>query len=1055
MTEGKGSGKEKKSRVRTSKKVSSEAKLPFAKKLVLNRFLLKLFGAEKFEALAGALREPNLERVDAEGMSGFFRKLSWLAPDFPKSDLEKYDLNIRGHLSAVNEHRDEALRLKYFQWLALIFTEIYLDRYFNGRERLLDELNGFLREFNTGNGLAIPEYREEELNKLAFWSATGSGKTILMHVNYRQYLHYAGKHAHNGHFILLTPNEGLSKQHLLNARQSGIPAEIFDKNRSAFSAEASERRMEIIEVTKLKEESKDKVVAISDFGNANVLFVDEGHRGSSGDAWMDYRRRLCENGFSFEYSATFGQAVEGAPMLENEYSKCILFDYSYKYFYQDGYGKDYRILNLRDDREKRRYLTASLLTFYQQKRIWLKKNEDARRFRLENPLFVFVGTLVTGSNGKISDNEDAKILRSDVVEILEFLRDFLKNENGASANEIETLLTTGMIGEGDRDVFFSSFSEIKTERGSSDFPKEAVFSDLVKMVFNSAEAGAELHLENLKGAQGEIALRLGDNPPFGVINVGDDAKLLALCGERGFHTGDSTFGESLFSRISDSGSPVNILIGSKKFSEGWDCYRVSTMGLMNVGKREGSQIIQLFGRGVRLHGYGNGLKRSMKLDEAPDVPAPKEIAELETLSVFGVRADYMEQFRKMLEKEGVPSDSQEVRVIVLPVVKNKEAKKVKVLRVREGLSYKKDAAAPSMKRADVGGVVLDCYAKIQFTASKTERGAIAQKHEGRLGKEQLAGVDCDAIYFELLAYKNERGWHNLNLSRAGVRELLAEADWYRLLIPEEDLKVHAFEDYGRFQRIAVALLKKYCERLYFAEKTKWERNRLETTEIEEDDPNFKDYEVFIGRDAGEVVTVIENLSRELVSAREKEEMPEFEGIDVHVGRICFRELACGPMLHLDADIDVRVSPTALVKSEWNFLKNLKDWIRKIPEVLNGKEVFVIRNRSRKGIGFFEKSGFYPDFIIWVVSEDGAQKLIFVDPHGMRQEGFESEKVMLFKRIKEIETELSDKSVTLEAFIVTETRHADLTVQDAHSREEWNARHVLFMEDEDYVAALFG
>ena len=82
--------------------------------------------------------------------------------------------------------------------------------------------------------------------------------------------------------------------------------------------------------------------------------MDEGHRGSSGretGRWMEARRRLCENGFSFEYSATFGQAVKAGSneKLEQQYAKCILFDYSYKYFYRDGFGKDYRILNLADD----------------------------------------------------------------------------------------------------------------------------------------------------------------------------------------------------------------------------------------------------------------------------------------------------------------------------------------------------------------------------------------------------------------------------------------------------------------------------------------------------------------------------------------------------------------------------------------------------------------------------------------------------------------------------------------------------------------------------------
>jgi hypothetical protein len=101
-----------------------------------------------------------------------------------------------------------------------------------------------------------------------------------------------------------------------------------------------------------------------------------------------------------------------------------------------------------------------------------------------------------------------------------------------------------------------------------------------------------------------VALRLGaENEPFGVINVGDDAKLVKLCEENGLETGEREFSGSLFHTINKPHSTVNVLIGSKKFTEGWSSWRVSTMGLMNVGKGEGAQIIQLFGRGVRLKGY--------------------------------------------------------------------------------------------------------------------------------------------------------------------------------------------------------------------------------------------------------------------------------------------------------------------------------------------------------------------------------------------------------------------------------------------------------------------
>ncbi len=113
-----------------------------------------------------------------------------------------------------------------------------------------------------------------------------------------------------------------------------------------------------------------KTVAIDAFEGNNLVLVDEGHRGSSGVDWKSKRDKLSEAGFSFEYSATFGQAVRASKKadLAQEYAKCILFDYSYKFFYRDGYGKDYHILNLEDDSkaaERQLYLTACLLVFYQ------------------------------------------------------------------------------------------------------------------------------------------------------------------------------------------------------------------------------------------------------------------------------------------------------------------------------------------------------------------------------------------------------------------------------------------------------------------------------------------------------------------------------------------------------------------------------------------------------------------------------------------------------------------------------------------------------------------
>jgi len=88
------------------------------------------------------------------------------------------------------------------------------------------------------------------------------------------------------------------------------------------------------------------------------------------------------------------------------------------------------------------------------------------------------------------------------------------------------------------------------------------------------------------------------------------------------------------------------------------------MGLMNVGRSEGSEIIQLFGRGVRLKGYDFSLKRS---EYVFGIKHPKYIEHLETLNVFGIRSNYMKEFEEYLEAEGVGEKTTEV--ITLPVLK--------------------------------------------------------------------------------------------------------------------------------------------------------------------------------------------------------------------------------------------------------------------------------------------------------------------------------------------------------------------------------------------------
>ena len=284
--------------------------------LVLNKYFLSLFGKSDFKGLTDDMKSADLEGYNEENTSYFYEfivrkyvKLGFLN----KEKLKEYDENIYRYVSQIGERRG-GLTLKYFQYLALLFTEMYLERYFLDRKNFIADLNTFLVEFNSEfDGENIESYTEESLNKLAYMCATGSGKTLIMHANILQYQHYFRKaQEYNksltlNKIILLTPNEGLSNQHIEEMKLSNIPCRIFEKDAYIFGDKDD---VLVIDINKLEEQGKVKTVSVDSFEQNNLVLVDEGHKGLSGNVWYDFRSRLSENGFSFEYSATFKQAIK-------------------------------------------------------------------------------------------------------------------------------------------------------------------------------------------------------------------------------------------------------------------------------------------------------------------------------------------------------------------------------------------------------------------------------------------------------------------------------------------------------------------------------------------------------------------------------------------------------------------------------------------------------------------------------------------------------------------------------------------------------------------------
>lgn len=1069
-----------------SRQTKQQREIRFDDKLILYKFCQAELGITDFKSLARRMNDPSEEGINID--TGNTKFLDHLLHNptckIPEDKLRLYDENINRYTNQIGAKRG-GITWKYFQYIALLFTEIYLDRYFSDKEALCKDLTDFLRSEDESSFFQIgfDDFDVARLNKLAFMCATGSGKTLLLHVNILQYMHYmkAAKRRDSrigiNRIIVLTPNEGMSRQHLEELTLSGINAEIFQKD-GGFKSHGNTINVTIIDINKLEEEGKDKTVSVDSFERNNLLMVDEGHRGLSGGGkvWFDYRKRIAEDGFTFEYSATFKQALnvnsakkEDRQLVE-EYGKSIIMDYSYKYFYNDGYGKDYRIFNLKDYGQNYEirplYLTGCLLSFYQQKKCFIELYQQIKPFNIEDPLLVFVGNRVTATT---SVDE-----LTDVEDVIMFLDNFVRNRN-VTINLLKkvTSQNTGLIDAKGRDIFSHDFTPLYDMNGGKMPDAEELYEDILRIVFNSTTNAYEprLHLDNIKQA-GEIALKIGeDGYYFGVINIGETSKLMKSCEEKGVVVKQDAFiSESLFADINRKGSKVNILIGSRKFTEGWNSWRVSTIGLINFAKGEGSQAIQMFGRGVRLRGYKGCLKRSEALPTSMYAPKVKHINRLETLTLFGVRANYMEDFKKFLEMEDVKPNEDIVELNIPTVSRYKEAKpnKLRVIRVKEGKNFKKDAERKLLGVPDVSfenylvknKVVIDCRSKIQTIDSTLTLRIEDALPVYKMPFKNIDVLDYQRIYDELEEYKNEKQYFNISIKRDNLMPILKCRSWYEFIIPENQLEIDSMAKLENMTDFAIIALKVYMDKFFKFKKEEWEDKYLEYAELEEYDNNFIDeYEVKYSEESDvegyrdELEKFIKDASDILIKNGGLDEY-KLEALQGKMVLFDFRHHLYAPLVCVrKSNLKIQVSPVSLNEDEKRFVDYLNDWVVRKGQLLQDKSLFLLRNKSKVGMGFFEAGNFYPDYILWIDTAE-VQYISFIDPKGLLHVPPHDPKITFYKKIKELEERLQptsgDKRIVLNSFIMSGTKSEDLTQRWNLNRDKRESMNVYTLDDDSCV-----
>lgn len=236
------------------------------------------------------------------------------------------------------------------------------------------------------------------------------------------------------------------------------------------------------------------------------------------------------------------------------------------------------------------------------------------------------------------------------------------------------------------------------------------------------------------------------------------------------------------------------------------------------------------------------------------------------------------------------------------------------------------------------------------------------------------------------------------------------------------------------------ILRKYVDRFYGVRQRRWDTDNMVPELLTGDHPNFADYTVKIKASEERLVEEVKALADRV------------DGDAGGLPNVPFERHLYRPLLK-DRGDEIKVSPPGLEESEERFVAALRSYCARDGRP-DGEKLFLLRNLSKgKGVGFFATAGFYPDFILWAKRGDGSQKVVFVEPHGMRNDNPPpyNEKVDLYLALEALSDRIAKDGgpdLHLDSYVVSATPFHELKSRwgDGWTRERFARKHVLFEDD---------
>ncbi|WP_424947321.1 DEAD/DEAH box helicase family protein [Candidatus Spongiihabitans sp.] len=468
-----------------------------------------------------------------------------------------------------------------------------------------------LSDVITPEGDCIP-YRHL-INRMCFWMATGSGKTLVM-VKLLEYLHHLQQHREipPHKVLMLAPSDHLIRQIHRTIDEfnesGGLQIDLMPLRhvgREPYQSRLGDALTVYYHRSdNISDVQKDALTDYRVYENGGKWFIllDEAHKGGKEDSKRQaYYAVMARAGFLFNFSATF---------TDDEDIVTTVKKYNLEEFIKSGYGKsiylneeEYAAFKNRGQEishdERRKIVLKSLITLaYVSIRIKQLRHDTDLENLYHLPLML---TLVNSVNTAV-ENEG-----NDLWAFFQTLREIATGEIDESFfGESKT----GLIQD------WSNARLLFGEDGGGIIGTDETSITVMKV----ADLRAEVFLSRRKGALQFI--RSGDNKelafqmknaeqPFALIRIGDTSKWRNELLE-GYEETTALQDKSFFDGLEKSS--ITILMGSRSFFESWDSNRPNVINFINIGGKDAKKfVVQSVGRGVRIEPLKDKRRRLARL----------------------------------------------------------------------------------------------------------------------------------------------------------------------------------------------------------------------------------------------------------------------------------------------------------------------------------------------------------------------------------------------------------------------------------------------------------